>query len=157
MTDDYVPTPDISRDTGNMVKMWAMCCFSPILYLGASWYLRPYVPMEAMPRLSPDLLTRVLVIMGLVCLVIQGIHLAVRLKSRARLAAVAGDPPLYAKRLLARTLTLIGLSELPVFSGLCLFLLQGDLRIVFGFGLFSMLLYGQSHPRSFNPLFPSRR
>lgn len=153
---DFAPSPDITSETRNLVKMWALCCFSPLLYLGASWYVKPYVPMEFLPRLSPDHLKRVLVIMGLGCLVIQGIHLAVRLRSRARLSAAASDTAQYAKRLTARTLTLIGLSELPVFSGFCLFVLQGDLRIVFGFGLFSMLLYGQSHPRSFNPLFPSR-
>ena len=45
-----------------------------------------------------------------------------------------------------RTLVLIALSETAVLLGFMLFLVQGQMATVFGFGLVSFLYYAQSYP-----------
>jgi hypothetical protein len=133
--------------------MWATCCCSPLLYLGASWVIRRFTGGKAFYPLTHDRWIKSIIAISILSIVLQIIHIIIKLRAKAPLATAIPNTSAYIKLLTRRTFALIFVSELPVFSGFILSLLQGNLAPVFGFGLVSMLLYAQSHPRSANPAF----
>lgn len=144
--------PELSEDLRRLTIMWGACCISPVLYLAATWFIKTYFMNGAgFFPLNRDVWSRALI--GLIVLIvcIQGSHLLIKSRYRSRLANVISAPDNFIQVLTRRTLLLIFLSEMAVFTGFCLFLLQGDPAPVFGSGIVSMLLYAQSHPRSSLP------
>lgn len=143
----------LASEVRRLVILWGACCVSPIMYLAAAAILQEtlmngggFLPM------SGEIWKNTLIGLGVWAVVMQTLHLLVKRRYKAQLAELAADTGGYMRLLTRRTMILISLSELTVFAGFCLFILQGDLLPVFGGGVAAMLLYAQSHPRSAAPV-----
>jgi len=143
--------PRFQQELRQLVFMWAICCCSPLLYLSVSWLLIK-IKLSGFYPLSHDVWISTLIGIALFSLALQLTHFFLKLRTRRQLATHLNDPAAFMKLLTRRLFTLILLCELPVFTGFCLFIIDGNLNAIFGFGLVSMLLYAQSHPRSVLPV-----
>ena len=147
-------TPNLDQALRPSLIAWGFCCCSPILYLLVAWFLqKTWLKGQGLYPLPHDTWLRILVALGVLCLILQIAHVLVKLRWKDKLQQTADTPSGFEASITKRTMTLIFFSELPVMLGFCLFLIQGNLDALFGFGLFAMLLYAQSHPRSQNPAF----
>lgn len=144
------PHLDSVRDDLNRLKLlWVVSSTSPLLYLAVSHYVKltffnPPTEVGLAP-LSPQHFTWAV----LACAVFAAGMQMVQLYLRRRYAGAMGQGKHVTSLLRLyrnRTLALMAASEVPVLLGFGLFLMQGDLRVLFLFGLVSLVLYGQSYP-----------
>lgn len=142
---DNTPFPMRMR---RLIILWGACCMSPIMYLAIAMLIKSafmhdggWLPME------PFTWSRVM--MGLVVLVVllQVLHIAVKVVARRKLTQLADHMDGFTRLLTRRTFILIAISETAVATGFVLFLLQGTFQPILGSGIAAMLLYAQSHPR----------
>lgn len=140
---------DFADEARRLVTLWAACCVSPIIYLSAAWVIKRYFMKETgfLP-LGESAWSSAIILLGIVLILLQGLHVFIKRRFRVLLAAQHSQLEILLQVLTRRTLILIFISEAAVFSGFCLFLLQGEIAPVFGAGVVAMLLYAQSHPRS---------
>lgn len=146
------PTPELTDALRPITVLWGTCCFSPLLYLTCTWLLRRWGMRDGLFPLNDDPWIGVLITLSLLAIALQIAHVLVRLRYKPLLiqARQHGIDEL-TKVLMRRTMLLMLFSEMPVFLAFGLFFIQGRVEPVFGFGLVSMLLYAQSHPKSMNP------
>lgn len=102
--------------------------------------------------LPDELWLRCLIGVAVFCLVLQMLHTYVKFRWKRKLQDRELTLAAYEAAIRKRTMLLIFLSEMPVMLGFTLFVIQGNINATFGFGLVSMILYAQSHPRSMNPV-----
>ncbi len=141
----------LNGEIQRLVVLWAFCCTTPLMYLAAAAITRGnFMAGTGYFPVSLAAWNKILICLAGWLIILQGLHFTIKYRSRAQLTQAASDSEIYLRRLTRRTYILITLSELAVFSGFCLFLIQGDLLPVFGGGIAAMLLYAQSHPRSAN-------
>ena len=143
----------VREETRQLVFMWGFCCCSPVIYLSLAWMAQRWLGFTGFFDLATETWRNLLIGVGVIAVVLQVLHLVVRLRVREKLEQRMADPQGFMALLTRRTFGLIFLSELPVFLGFVLWILQGSLSPIFGFGIASMFLYAQSHPRSANPAF----
>ncbi len=157
MTQPPEPTapvpPELAGEIHRLVIMWAICCISPMLYLTVAWAIKKYLmDGSGYLPLPADVWVKALICLAGFVILLQGLHIIIRNRFRPMLAAALPDVAEFIQVLTKRTLLLILISEMAVFTGFCLFMLQGSLDPVFGSGVAAMLLYAQSHPRNTLPL-----
>lgn len=140
------PTPP--ADYKKLVFIWAACCTSPIVYLGVAALIKSTImPASGWLPLEPYTWSRLMIGLGVLLILLQIMHLAVKIIARRRLTDTQEDQDIFWRLATRRTFILIGISEIAVAAGFCLFLLKGDLAPLFASGIAAMLLYGQSHPK----------
>lgn len=131
-----------------LISLWAGCCFSPILYLATAAFLKSYLmPPDGWLPLEPFTWSRLFMGLLVWLILLQGLHLAVKLFARKQMNLAVGDTEIFFRILTHRTFLLLGLSEAAIAVGFCLFLLQGNYKPLLYSGIAAMLLYGLSHPR----------
>jgi hypothetical protein len=139
---------DFRERVRRLVILWAACCMSPIMYLAAAAVIKKaFMPEGGWLPLEPFTWSRVMTGLVVWVILLQVLHVAVKISVNRRQALVPVYSEAFVRLLTRRTFILIGVSEAAVATGFCLFLLQGDYTPVFGAGVAAMLLYGQSHPR----------
>lgn len=131
-----------------LVSLWAGCCFSPLLYLATAAFLKSYLmPENGWLPMQPATWSRVFMGLLIWLILLQGLHLMVKMFTNPQLALATGSDEIFFRILTRRTFILLALSEAAIAVGFCLFLLQGNTQAVLYSGIAAMLMYGQSHPR----------
>jgi len=153
----FPQTPELHDALRPITILWGTCCFSPLLYLTCTWLLRRWGMTDGLFPLSKDAWLWALIGLSLLAILLQIAHILVRLRYKPLLnQARQQSIDEFAKVLMRRTMLLMLFSETPVFLAFGLYFIQGRVEPVFGFGLVSMLLYAQSHPKSMNPVLSSQ-
>lgn len=148
MTTPNPKTPNPPLDLKKLVSLWAACCTSPLIYLAVAIFIkRTFMSDGGFLKLEPYTWSRLTIGLAVLIILLQALHIAVKVKARRRFAEFLDDRETFRRLLTRRTFLLIAVSELAVFSGFVLFLLQGEYTPVFLSGIASMILYAQSHPR----------
>lgn len=145
----------VREETRQLTLLWGLCCCSPLVYLTVAWLIKRASDFSGMYPVSADTWRNMLIGVAALAVGLQMAHFAIRLRVRSKLEETIADPRRFMATLSWRTYALIFMSELPVFLGFLLWVVQGTLTPIFGFGIASMFLYAQSHPRSANPAFES--
>jgi hypothetical protein len=143
----------VREETRQLTFLWGLCCCSPLVYLSVAWLVQRGLDFEGLYKVTSDTWRMLLLSAAVIAVLLQTAHFIIRLRLRNKLETSMADPKTFMATLSWRTYGLIFMSEIPVFLGFLLWLLQGSLTPIFGFGIASMLLYAQSHPRSANPAF----
>ncbi len=143
----------VREETRQLTVLWGLCCFSPLIYLSVAWLVQRGLDFEGFYKVSAETWRVLLISLAVFAVLLQIGHFIIRLRVREKLEQNMADPKTFMSTLSWRTYSLIFMSELPVFLGFVLWCVQGSLTPIFGFGIASMLLYAQSHPRSANPAY----
>jgi len=120
------------------------------MYLALAALARTYLMRDGSGwfPVEPFTFSRLMIGLWVWVLMLQGLHVWVKWRTRTALAQTSAASEGFVRLLTRRTFILIGISELAVFAGFILFLVQGEYRPLFGAGVCAMILYAQSHPRS---------
>lgn len=143
----------VREETRQLIFLWGLCCCSPVIYLSVAWLVQKSIRFDGFIKVSPETWRMLIMGVAVIAVLLQIAHFVIRLRVRDKLEQSIADPKTFMATLSKRTYSLIFMSEMPVFLGFILWCLQGSLTPIFGFGIASMLLYAQSHPRSANPAF----
>lgn len=131
----------------SLVMVWASCCCSPVIYLAVAWLCQRY-GWAAWRPVVQETWTGLIIALTVLAIVLQISHIFTKSRFGGKLRETRGEFTESLRLLTRRTYVLMAISEIPVFFAFLLFCVQGDVTPVFGFGLVSMILYAQSHPRS---------
>lgn len=145
------PQLESVRDELNRLKItWALCCASPILYLLFSQFIQDmYFSAKDMgfAQLPANYYRGVVIGCAAVVVAMQIIMLIVRKRHDGEMRNTAAkSAPLLLSIYTKRTFKLMLLSEVAVLLGFVLFLLNGQIAVLFAFGIAAMLCYAQSYP-----------
>jgi hypothetical protein len=146
----FIPKPRLDTIKPDLIRLkttWMLCCSSPILYLMAANLIRTHWFQDGgLTKLTPIQEKVSLWIAGGIVAGLQIALLVVWATYRRKLKESASHLSTLIRVYSRRTFFMMALSEIAALLGFALFLVNGQLPIVFAFGVASMLLYAQSYP-----------
>lgn len=141
----------VRSDLHRLKVMWIICCLSPLFYLfvarliSKAWF-DFNTQQHGFLGLSDRNYVILAAIFGALAVALQGVIIFLRQRYAAEMRRTGRSAMLLLQIYMRRTIFLMGLSETTIFLGFILFLLNGDIRAIFVFGLIGLFYYAQSYP-----------
>jgi hypothetical protein len=146
MPEELRPENELAR----LRTLWYFYLLSPVAYLIIALVIdyNVFKPnnQRGFVALSAETYRLVLLALGALGLAAEPLIVWLKAWYEKRILDALDDPSLFRKRLTLRTLVLAGICDVVAILGLLLFLLRGDIRTVFFFGILSLIYYAQVYP-----------
>jgi hypothetical protein len=146
MPEELHPENELAR----LRTLWYFYLLSPVAYLIIALVIdyNVFKPnnQHGFIALSVQTYRLVLLALGAFGLATEPLILSLKAWYEKRISDALNDLPLFRKRLTMRTMVLAGICDIVAILGLLLFLLRGDIRTVFFFGILSLVYYAQAYP-----------
>jgi hypothetical protein len=140
---------NVKAELARLRTLWLFYLLSPLIYLIVALVIDYYIYKpnnRSFVVLSDSTYRLLLLASGALGLAAEILILRFKPWFEKRILNALQDPALFRKRLTMRTFILAGICDLVALLGLLLFLVRGDIRAVFCFGLLALIYYAQVYP-----------
>jgi hypothetical protein len=144
------PKNALETELSRLRTFWYFYILSPVVYLIIALIIDHYVfdpkGSRGFVTLSDSMYRYLLLMLGALGVSAQILILRLKPWFARRVREAFEDSFLLRRRLTTHTLILAGICDVVAILGLLLFILRGDIRTVFVFGLLSLIYYAQVYP-----------